>query len=116
MREETFGPIIGIQKVSGIDEAVKLMNDSDYGLTAGVYTKNSDVANNVLSQVTSFAFSFFLDSDVNSLPFFPSDFFTLTCHHRWHPFSRRWNPVQFTGTAVTEFPRICLGSEENTRD
>jgi acyl-CoA reductase-like NAD-dependent aldehyde dehydrogenase len=38
MREESFGPIIGIQKVSGDAEAVKLMNDTRYGLTAGVYT------------------------------------------------------------------------------
>ena len=38
MREESFGPIIGIQKVSDDDEAVTLMNDSRYGLTAGVYT------------------------------------------------------------------------------
>ena len=36
MRDESFGPVIGIQKVSGDDEAVQLMNDTDYGLTAGV--------------------------------------------------------------------------------
>ncbi|KAI9512859.1 succinate semialdehyde dehydrogenase [Russula earlei] len=35
---ETFGPIIGIQKVSGDEEAVRLMNDSPYGLTASVWT------------------------------------------------------------------------------
>ena len=39
MREESFGPIIGIQKVRGDDEAVALMNDTRYGLTAGVYTQ-----------------------------------------------------------------------------
>ena len=38
MREETFGPIIGIQKVRDDDEALRLMNDTEYGLTAGVYT------------------------------------------------------------------------------
>jgi len=53
MREETFGPIIGIQKVSGIDEAVKLMNDSEYGLTAAVYTKNGEIANDVLAKMES---------------------------------------------------------------
>jgi len=36
MREESFGPLIGIQKVAGDDEAVRLMNDTAYGLTAGV--------------------------------------------------------------------------------
>ena len=38
MREESFGPIIGIQKVTDDDEALALMNDTRYGLTAGVYT------------------------------------------------------------------------------
>ncbi len=51
MREESFGPIIGIQKVAGDDEAVRLMNDSDYGLTAGVYTRNEARAKTILAQV-----------------------------------------------------------------
>ncbi|EAU81348.1 succinate semialdehyde dehydrogenase [Coprinopsis cinerea okayama7 len=38
MKEETFGPVVGIQKVSSEDEAIKLMNDSPYGLTASVWT------------------------------------------------------------------------------
>ena len=38
MRDETFGPLIGIQKVRDDDEALRLMNDTEYGLTAGVYT------------------------------------------------------------------------------
>ena len=38
MRDESFGPIIGIQAVADDDEAVRLMNDTEYGLTAGVYT------------------------------------------------------------------------------
>ncbi len=41
MREESFGPIIGIQKVAGDDEAVACMNDTEYGLTAGVYTHDA---------------------------------------------------------------------------
>ncbi|KAJ7070316.1 succinate semialdehyde dehydrogenase [Mycena belliarum] len=38
MKEETFGPIVGIQKVASDDEAVQLMNDSPYGLTASIWT------------------------------------------------------------------------------
>jgi acyl-CoA reductase-like NAD-dependent aldehyde dehydrogenase len=53
MRDESFGPIIGIQKVAGDDDAVELMNDSEYGLTAGVYTKDRSRAKRILSQVAS---------------------------------------------------------------
>ena len=38
MQEETFGPVIGIQKVVSDEEAIALMNDSPYGLTASVWT------------------------------------------------------------------------------
>jgi acyl-CoA reductase-like NAD-dependent aldehyde dehydrogenase len=51
MREESFGPVIGIQKVSGDDEAVRLMNDTRYGLTAGVYTRDEQRARRLLAQV-----------------------------------------------------------------
>jgi acyl-CoA reductase-like NAD-dependent aldehyde dehydrogenase len=51
MREESFGPIIGIQKVAGDAEALRLMNDTRYGLTAGVYTRNEARARAILSQV-----------------------------------------------------------------
>ncbi len=51
MREESFGPIIGIQKVSGDEEALRLMNDTRYGLTAGVFTSDEARASALLSQV-----------------------------------------------------------------
>ena len=53
MREESFGPIIGIQKVSGDAEAVKLMNDTRYGLTAGVFTPDEARAKDLLAQVNA---------------------------------------------------------------
>jgi gamma-glutamyl phosphate reductase len=53
MREESFGPIIGIQAVDNDAEAVRLMNDTDYGLTAGVYTRDEARARAILSQVRS---------------------------------------------------------------
>jgi acyl-CoA reductase-like NAD-dependent aldehyde dehydrogenase len=53
MREESFGPVIGIQMVSGDEEAVRLMNDTRYGLTAGVYTPDRDRAQTLLAQVNA---------------------------------------------------------------
>ncbi|HXB97531.1 MAG TPA: aldehyde dehydrogenase family protein [bacterium] len=53
MREESFGPLIGIQKVADDAEAVALMNDTPYGLTAGVYTKDQAAAEAVLAQVNA---------------------------------------------------------------
>ncbi|KAG6906758.1 hypothetical protein DXG01_012261 [Tephrocybe rancida] len=47
MKEETFGPVVGIMKVSSDDEALKLMNDSPYGLTASIWT---DAENNPTSE------------------------------------------------------------------
>jgi acyl-CoA reductase-like NAD-dependent aldehyde dehydrogenase len=53
MREESFGPIIGIQKVADDDEAVAWMNDTRYGLTAGVYTRDEDAARALLARVNA---------------------------------------------------------------
>jgi acyl-CoA reductase-like NAD-dependent aldehyde dehydrogenase len=53
MREESFGPIIGIQAVADDDAAVELMNDTEYGLTAGVYTRNAARARRVLARVAA---------------------------------------------------------------
>jgi acyl-CoA reductase-like NAD-dependent aldehyde dehydrogenase len=51
MRDESFGPVIGIQKVGSDDEAVALMNDTCYGLTAGVYTRDEAAARALLARV-----------------------------------------------------------------
>lgn len=53
MTEETFGPMIGIQKVSSDHEAVEMMNDTIFGLTAGIYTNSAVRAKEVLRQITA---------------------------------------------------------------
>ena len=53
MKDESFGPIIGIQRVDDDAEAVALMNDTEYGLTAGVYTTDEKRARRILGQVHS---------------------------------------------------------------
>jgi acyl-CoA reductase-like NAD-dependent aldehyde dehydrogenase len=51
MTDETFGPVVGIMAVEGDEQAVKLMNDSRYGLTASIWTKDADAALRIGDQV-----------------------------------------------------------------
>jgi acyl-CoA reductase-like NAD-dependent aldehyde dehydrogenase len=53
MRDETFGPVIGIMPVKSDADAVLKMNDTEYGLTAGVYTPDRARAEKILAQVHS---------------------------------------------------------------
>ncbi|MGM0983834.1 MAG: aldehyde dehydrogenase family protein [Pseudomonadota bacterium] len=51
MRDESFGPVVGIMKVSGDDEAIRLMNDSRFGLTASLWTADIERAQRVGDQL-----------------------------------------------------------------
>jgi acyl-CoA reductase-like NAD-dependent aldehyde dehydrogenase len=51
MREESFGPVVGIMQVRDDDEAVALMNDSPYGLTASIWTRDMDRAAELGSRI-----------------------------------------------------------------
>lgn len=53
MREESFGPVIGIMKVNNDQEAIELMNDTEYGLTAAVYTSNVERADRLSKEINS---------------------------------------------------------------
>jgi len=44
MRDESFGPVVGIMKVSSDEEAIKLMNDSEFGLTCSLWTADAERA------------------------------------------------------------------------
>jgi acyl-CoA reductase-like NAD-dependent aldehyde dehydrogenase len=51
LKEETFGPVMPIMKVASDNEAVALMNDSDYGLTASVWTKDIAVGEELIDRI-----------------------------------------------------------------
>ena len=51
MRDESFGPVVGIMKVRGDEDAIALMNDSPYGLTASLWTQDIDRAASIGDQV-----------------------------------------------------------------
>ncbi len=51
MQDESFGPIIGIQRVKTDQEAIQCMNDSEYGLTASIYCRDSENAENLMRQL-----------------------------------------------------------------
>ncbi len=51
MTEETFGPTLPIMKVGSVDEAIRLANDSEYGLSASVFSRDTDRANEVALQL-----------------------------------------------------------------
>ncbi|MCA9102601.1 MAG: aldehyde dehydrogenase family protein, partial [Planctomycetales bacterium] len=51
MSEETFGPVVGIMPVANDDEAIALMNDSPYGLTASIWTSDEQAALEIGGQI-----------------------------------------------------------------
>jgi acyl-CoA reductase-like NAD-dependent aldehyde dehydrogenase len=53
MREESFGPVIGIMRVNSDDEAIQLMNDSPYGLTASIWTQDQIAAQSLGDQIAT---------------------------------------------------------------
>jgi acyl-CoA reductase-like NAD-dependent aldehyde dehydrogenase len=51
MKDESFGPVIGIMKVKNDEEAIQLMQDTEYGLTAAVYSTDKKRAETILQQL-----------------------------------------------------------------
>ena len=53
MNEESFGPVAGIMKVSSDEQAIELMNDSIYGLTASIWTSDEDAALGIAERINT---------------------------------------------------------------
>lgn len=53
MREESFGPVVGIMPVTSDEEAIALMNDSEFGLTASLWTRDMDRAARIGDQLAT---------------------------------------------------------------
>ena len=53
MREESFGPVVGIMAVQDDEEAIRLMNDSDFGLTASIWTQDALAAETLAGQIAT---------------------------------------------------------------
>ncbi len=51
MTEESFGPVVGIMPVASDEEAIRLMNDSRYGLTASIWTSDADAAVRICGEI-----------------------------------------------------------------
>ena len=51
MRDESFGPVVGVMPVASDSEAVALMNDSDFGLTASLWTADVEAAADIGRQI-----------------------------------------------------------------
>ena len=53
VQEEIFGPVLSVVRFSDLEEAIELANATDYGLVAGVWTKDIDVAHYVAARIES---------------------------------------------------------------
>lgn len=53
MKEESFGPVIGIMKVNTDEDAIRLMQDTEYGLTSAVYSADKNRAEKILKQINT---------------------------------------------------------------
>ena len=92
MKEETFGPTVGIMKVTNENDAIKLMNDSPYGLTACIWTSDKEFAEKFGPQINT------------------GTFFMNRCDYLDPGLA--WTGVKNTGTGVT---LSVLGFDHVTR-
>jgi len=69
-REETFGPVAPVLTANSVDEAVEIANDSDYGLSAGIITRNEEQGLSIARRLRT-GMAHINDSSVNDEPHVP---------------------------------------------
>ena len=69
-REETFGPVVPVLTAEGVDEAVEIANDSDYGLSAGIITRDEERGLSIARRLHT-GMAHVNDSSVNDEPHVP---------------------------------------------
>jgi len=72
MRVETFGPVMPIMRVTSVEEAIRLANDTEYGLSASIFGKNLKRAQDVARQIDSGDVSVNRTQIVIGTPYIPS--------------------------------------------
>jgi aldehyde dehydrogenase (NAD+) len=70
MREETFGPVAPVITVGSVDEAIEIANDSEYGLSAGIMTRNEERGLEIARRLNT-GMAHINDSSVNDEPHVP---------------------------------------------
>ena len=70
MREETFGPIAPVVTVGSVDEAIEVANDTEYGLSAGIMTRNEERGLAIARRLNT-GMAHINDSSVNDEPHVP---------------------------------------------
>jgi acyl-CoA reductase-like NAD-dependent aldehyde dehydrogenase len=90
--EESFGPIVAIVPVDGVDEAVRVANDTEYGLSSAVFSRDVDVAMSVARRLET-GMCHINDATVNDEPQMP---FGGVKHSGWGRFGGRAALEQFT--------------------
>lgn len=130
MKDETFGPIIPIMKVKSDEEAIALMNDSEFGLTASIWTKDVAKGHKLADEVeagTVFVNRCDFPSPVSSASSrnakLVTDFDIGSCLDRLEELGQRPNPLSFRLRPIRQaqelprqrLPQIGLNIHRNIR-
>jgi vanillin dehydrogenase len=90
--EESFGPVVAIMPVDGVDEAVRVANDTEYGLSAAVFSQDVDIAMDVARRLET-GICHINDATVNDEPPMP---FGGVKHSGWGRFGGKAALEEFT--------------------